>query len=180
VLGSFSPNWGICGLRPKATFCPILPCHSRLHRARSREQNFPHESHISCPIRAASAPALPREPSQPCGWQTTYPARPGRSPTEDAGLAHRLGPGASADGLPYMHNNPAKRGLVSSAGGWPWSRRGGEVLFPARRISPPYGPAGLNCPLESVPSRHRRVEKPLAQNELVLKTKGIARTGSSL
>jgi hypothetical protein len=38
------------------------------------------------------------------------------SPAEDALLAHRLGPDPSADGLPYMHNNPVKRGSVSSFG----------------------------------------------------------------
>jgi REP element-mobilizing transposase RayT len=31
--------------------------------------------------------------------------------------------------LNYMHNNPVKRGLVRHPGDWPWSRRGGEVLF---------------------------------------------------
>jgi hypothetical protein len=31
--------------------------------------------------------------------------------------------------LNYMHNNPLKRGLVKHPGDWPWSRRGGEVLF---------------------------------------------------
>jgi REP element-mobilizing transposase RayT len=31
--------------------------------------------------------------------------------------------------LNYMHNNPVKRGLVKHPGEWPWSRRGGEVLF---------------------------------------------------
>jgi hypothetical protein len=31
--------------------------------------------------------------------------------------------------LNYMHDNPVKRGLVKQPGHWPWSRRGGEVLF---------------------------------------------------
>jgi hypothetical protein len=31
-----------------------------------------------------------------------------------------------------------------------------EVLFPTRRIRPAYGPAGLSCPPERVPSGHRR------------------------
>jgi len=31
--------------------------------------------------------------------------------------------------LNYMHNHPVKRGLVKYPGDWPWSRRGGEVLF---------------------------------------------------
>jgi hypothetical protein len=31
--------------------------------------------------------------------------------------------------LHYMHNNPVKSGLVKEPGDWPWSRRGGEVLF---------------------------------------------------
>ena len=31
--------------------------------------------------------------------------------------------------LHYIHNNPVKRGLVKLGGDWPWSRRGGEVLF---------------------------------------------------
>ena len=62
--------------------------------------------------------------------------------------------------LNYMHNNPVKRGLVSSPGDWPWSRGGGEVLFPGRCISPAYGPAGLSRPPERVPSGHRRPHKP--------------------
>ena len=45
-----------------------------------------------------------------------YLLRPtaGRDPGEGALLAHRLGPDARA--LPYLHNNPVKRGLVSSPG----------------------------------------------------------------
>jgi hypothetical protein len=75
-------------------------------------------------------------------------------PAKDALPAYRLGPDARA--LPYyVHNNPVKRGLVTSPWDWPWSRRGGEVLFPARRVSPAYGPAGLSCPLERVPSGPR-------------------------
>jgi hypothetical protein len=31
--------------------------------------------------------------------------------------------------LNYMHNNPVKRGSVAWPGGWPWSRRGGEILL---------------------------------------------------
>jgi REP element-mobilizing transposase RayT len=62
--------------------------------------------------------------------------------------------------LSYVHNNPVKCGLVGSPGDWPWSRRGREVLFPARRISPAYGPAGLSCPPERVPPGHRRPHKP--------------------
>jgi hypothetical protein len=61
--------------------------------------------------------------------------------------------------LNYMRNNPVKRGLVTSPGDWPWSRRGGEVLFPARRVSPAHGPAGLSRPLERVPSGHRRPQR---------------------
>jgi hypothetical protein len=34
-----------------------------------------------------------------------------------------------------------------------------EVLFPARRIRPAHGSAGLSCPLERVPSGHRRPHK---------------------
>jgi hypothetical protein len=36
--------------------------------------------------------------------------------------------------LHYMHNNPVKRGLVKEPGDWPWSRRGGAILFPGRRL----------------------------------------------
>ena len=36
--------------------------------------NFLYEGHISCPTRTPSPRAPPREPSPPCGWQTTYPA----------------------------------------------------------------------------------------------------------
>jgi REP element-mobilizing transposase RayT len=61
--------------------------------------------------------------------------------------------------LNYMHNNPVKRGLVSSPGDWPWSRRGGEVLLLGGRIRPPYGPAGLSCPIERVPLGDRRPQK---------------------
>jgi REP element-mobilizing transposase RayT len=61
--------------------------------------------------------------------------------------------------LNYMHNKPVERGLVGSPGDWPWSRRGGEILLPRRRIRPAYGPAGLSGPPERVPSGHRRPQK---------------------
>jgi hypothetical protein len=44
---------------------------------------------------------------------------PRTSPAKDALLAHRHGPDTRT--LPYMHNNPAKRGLVNSPGDRPWS-----------------------------------------------------------
>jgi REP element-mobilizing transposase RayT len=31
--------------------------------------------------------------------------------------------------LNYVHNSPVKRGLVAQPGGWPWSRRGREILL---------------------------------------------------
>jgi hypothetical protein len=41
--------------------------------------------------------------------------------------------------LHYMHNNPVKRGLVKEPGDWPWSRRGGAILFSGRRFASSYG-----------------------------------------
>ena len=61
--------------------------------------------------------------------------------------------------LDYVRSNPVKRRLVSSPGDWPWSRRGGEILFPRRRIRPAYGPAGLSGRLERVPAGDRRPHK---------------------
>jgi putative transposase len=41
--------------------------------------------------------------------------------------------------LNYMHNNPVNRGLVKEPGDWPWSRRGGAVLFPERPFALSHG-----------------------------------------
>jgi hypothetical protein len=53
-LGRCPRNGGVRVLRPKATLCPIHLSPSRLDQARSREWILPHESRISCPIRAAA------------------------------------------------------------------------------------------------------------------------------
>ena len=50
--------------------------------------------------------------------------------------------------LNYMHNNPVKRGLVKQPGDWPWSRRGGEVLFLERRFGLGHGQKGVRVPTE--------------------------------
>jgi hypothetical protein len=47
------------------TFCPTCRSPSCVGRAQSPEWNFPHECHVSCPVRAASPGAPPGEPSQP-------------------------------------------------------------------------------------------------------------------
>jgi hypothetical protein len=43
-----------------------------------------------------------------------------------------------------------------------------------------YKPTEMSRQLPQVPSGNRRVEKPFAKNELVLKTKGTAPIGSSM
>ena len=59
--------------------------------------------------------------------------------------------------LNYMHNNPVKRGLVSSPGDWPVVKL--EILLFAGRIRPAHGPPGLSLTKQRVPSGHRRPQK---------------------
>jgi hypothetical protein len=111
------------------TFCPIRRPPSPVDQARSREWNFPHESHISCPIRAASPGVPPREPSQACGRQTTYPARGRDSGCCSSRLRSAAGPGGTAGrvagcSLANHHQGHGTRTGRSVHRGWIRGRHG--------------------------------------------------------
>jgi hypothetical protein len=44
-----------------------------------------------------------------------------------------------------MHDNPVQRGPVKHPGDWPWSRRGGEVLFLEWRFDLGHGQDGVTA-----------------------------------
>jgi hypothetical protein len=122
-------------VRPKATLCPIRPRRSRVDRAKSRGQNLPHASHISCPIRAASARAPPREPAQACGWQMTYPARGRDSGRCRSRLRSAAGPGQGRWWARRVFTRLGQRGLervnLMVSDGAEGVVRGAATVYPA-------------------------------------------------